>query len=220
MFTRAQLSPVPGASHTGKRCDSALSNRSTAVPTRPCSSLASRGPSRGPSRAGPSPSPVGGNIWREDAKWPVREGGLSSRPGTNGSLDLDLDLARRKLVEEVSSESQCQARKFADDILKSVEKTQNSIAESQAESFVTNGRRRALCEARSFLAAGCDFLYVRSSVDRTRKATAKFSSSSCSSFQEAFLAVTKFLEEALMKRVRAQFQVLRWTPAASMTCSA
>lgn len=147
MFTRAQLSPVPGASHTGKRCDSALSNRSTAVPTRPCSSLASRGPSRGPSRAGPSPSPVGGNIWREDAKWPVREGGLSSLPGTNGSLDLDLDLARRKLVEEVSSESQCQARKFADDILKSVEKTQNSIAESQAESFATNGRRRALCEA-------------------------------------------------------------------------
>eukprot|EP00435_Cladocopium_sp_Y103_P062479 s242_g24.t1 len=83
MFTRAQLSPVPG---TGKRCDSA-----------PCSSLASRGPSRGsPSGAtGPSPSPLGGNIWREDAKWPVREGGLCSLPGTNGSLDLDLDLARR-----------------------------------------------------------------------------------------------------------------------------
>lgn len=147
MFTRAQLSPVPGAGGAGgagKRCDSALSNRSTAAPSRPCSSLASRGPSRGsPSGAGPSTSALGGNIWREDAKWPVREGGLCSLPGTNGSLDLDLDLARRKLVEEVNPE--IQARKFADEILRSVEKT-HSVAGSQ-DSASAPGRRHALYQA-------------------------------------------------------------------------
>eukprot|EP00913_Durusdinium_trenchii_P034315 g32106.t2 len=102
MFTQV-VSPLPGETRsrpnsrlgTGARCDSALS-RSTAAPSRPCSSLSSRGP---PSRA--SPSPFGGTIWREDAKWPVREGGLSSLPGINGSLDLDLDLARRKLTQTV-----------------------------------------------------------------------------------------------------------------------
>lgn len=135
MFTQV-VSPLPGETRsrpnsrlgTGARCDSALS-RSTAAPSRPCSSLSSRGP---PSRA--SPSPFGGTIWREDAKWPVREGGLSSLPGINGSLDLDLDLARRKLTQTVDEKKE--AEKYADQLLKSLEA-------SESKDSVTSQRRHA-----------------------------------------------------------------------------
>eukprot|EP00931_Biecheleriopsis_adriatica_P065882 TRINITY_DN40339_c0_g1_i1.p1 TRINITY_DN40339_c0_g1~~TRINITY_DN40339_c0_g1_i1.p1 ORF type:complete len:1392 (-),score=288.56 TRINITY_DN40339_c0_g1_i1:23-4198(-) len=67
--------------------------------SRPGSSLAS---SRGPSRAGRA-SPLGNeNLWRDDATWPVKEGGTAVMSGANCSLDVDLDLARRRLAEYVA----------------------------------------------------------------------------------------------------------------------